>query len=289
MTSEPKAASAALTDAQIKHMVDRFLSWNLPAGFNPDGGILYKPLINAYTREPYPGPYGTNLFGAGEAEEMVRHMVEGMPATPSSPVPDASKAQTDETKAGELDGARPLPFDRETLGRMVREAWVRWAQTQPSPKPHWLLPYEELSEADKEADRQIGEAVARWTLVGDAARFAPTPSPDIAALRERAEKRLEEARNRLVFATGGSTITVSKKDLRADVQFYTDFVAALPSTGTVEGALAEALKKAEMIPFVSGRSATVKFAQQAHAIDLVNLLTDIRMAALSSPAPEVKL
>lgn len=52
---------------------------------------------------------------------------------------------------------------RDELGRIVREAWVRWARKQPSPKPSWLVPYDELSEADKEADRQIGEAVsAAW-------------------------------------------------------------------------------------------------------------------------------
>jgi hypothetical protein len=71
-----------------------------------------------------------------------------------------------------LDGNRPLPFDRDTLGRMVREAWVRWAETQSAPKPSWLVPYDELAEPDKEADRQIGEAVARWTLIGDSARAA---------------------------------------------------------------------------------------------------------------------
>ncbi|KKL95931.1 hypothetical protein LCGC14_1849720, partial [marine sediment metagenome] len=40
---------------------------------------------------------------------------------------------------------------------MVREAWVRWAKTQPTPKPSWLVSYDDLSEPDKEADRQIGE------------------------------------------------------------------------------------------------------------------------------------
>lgn len=68
------------------------------------------------------------------------------------------------------DGGRPLPYDRDTLGRMVREAWVRWAETQPNPKASWLLPYDELAEPDKEADRQIGEAVARFTLLGDSSR-----------------------------------------------------------------------------------------------------------------------
>ena len=82
------------------------------------------------------------------------------------------------------DGNRGLPFSREELGRMVREAWVRWAQTQPAPKASWLAPWEELNEPDKEADRQIGEAVARWVQVA-IAQFAGTtairalPSPPV--------------------------------------------------------------------------------------------------------------
>lgn len=52
------------------------------------------------------------------------------------------------------------PPDRDALGRLVREAWIRWAKTQPSPKQSWLVAYDQLQEHDKEADRQIGEAVA---------------------------------------------------------------------------------------------------------------------------------
>jgi hypothetical protein len=90
----------------------------------------------------------------------------------------ALNARVAELEAALLDGSRPLPIDRETLGRMVREAWVRWALTQPSPKPSWLVPYDALDEPDKEADRQIGESVARFTLIHDAGRAAlsqPTP------------------------------------------------------------------------------------------------------------------
>jgi len=46
--------------------------------------------------------------------------------------------------------------ERDRLGRLVRELWVSWAEQQPNPKPSWLAPYDELSEADKEADRVIG-------------------------------------------------------------------------------------------------------------------------------------
>lgn len=85
---------------------------------------------------------------------------------------DAARAEVERLSAILLDGARTLPFDREQGGRFVREAWVRWAKTQPNPKPSWLLPYDELSEPDKEADRIIGEALGRWTLLLDAARAA---------------------------------------------------------------------------------------------------------------------
>lgn len=65
-----------MTDDQIKYMVNRFLSWRLPRDFNPDGGISYKrpnyhPSVDAT-------PFGTNLFDANQADEMVRYMVEGL-------------------------------------------------------------------------------------------------------------------------------------------------------------------------------------------------------------------
>ena len=49
---------------------------------------------------------------------------------------------------------------RDYLGLVVRRAWITWATQQPNPKSDLLIPYDLLSEADKEGDRQIGEAVA---------------------------------------------------------------------------------------------------------------------------------
>ncbi len=46
---------------------------------------------------------------------------------------------------------------REILGKRVREVWVRWASQQANPKPSWLVPWEQLSEPEREVDRQIGE------------------------------------------------------------------------------------------------------------------------------------
>ena len=80
-----------MTNDQIKHMIDRFLGWRLPDNFNPDGGISFKKAINA-DRPSWPQnnePVGTNLLDATQAEEMVRYMVEGIPAAESAAIPPA--------------------------------------------------------------------------------------------------------------------------------------------------------------------------------------------------------
>lgn len=74
-----------LTEDQIKHMVQRFLNWKLPENFRPDAGISFTPEFNVewnakQGRPPQRHePVGTNLFGADQAEAMVRYMAEGMP------------------------------------------------------------------------------------------------------------------------------------------------------------------------------------------------------------------
>ena len=65
---------------QIKHMVDRFLMWPLPRNFTPDDGISYKRPNYAPN---VPGPSGTNLLDATQADAMIRHMVDGLPAVNS--------------------------------------------------------------------------------------------------------------------------------------------------------------------------------------------------------------
>jgi len=69
-----------MNEDHIKHMVDRFLSWKLPATFSPDAGISFKATYNEHTAHPMKHePSGTNLFTATQAEEMVRHMISGLP------------------------------------------------------------------------------------------------------------------------------------------------------------------------------------------------------------------
>lgn len=67
-----------MNEKQIRHMVDRFLAWNLPQNFNPDGGVSFDGGVSVAPRGSW--PTGTNLFDATQSEAMVRHMVEGLPA-----------------------------------------------------------------------------------------------------------------------------------------------------------------------------------------------------------------
>jgi hypothetical protein len=57
-----------------------------------------------------------------------------------------------------------LALTDDDLGTLVREAWVAWAKAQPDPKPSWLVPYHELPEPDRQADRHIGYTLKRYIL-----------------------------------------------------------------------------------------------------------------------------
>lgn len=83
-------------------------------------------------------------------------------------------------RAAALERTVTLRPDRETLGELVRKAWVEWARAQPHPKPSWLVPWGDLGEPDREADRQIGEAVARYVLLPPSPTTPHDPAPPVA-------------------------------------------------------------------------------------------------------------
>ena len=155
-----------------------------------------------------------------------------------------------------LDGGRPLPFDRDEGGRMVRETWVRWAQTQPTPKSSWLAPYDALSEEDKEADRQIAETIGRWTLLLDAAARS-IDAAEAASTIERLSA-IEQERDRLRTALidagraagGGVADTVSTDFL---MHVPAQVTARLGRTEQERDALREALKPLAALNLPKGR------------------------------------
>ena len=94
------------------------------------------------------------------------------------------------TEVSELCSESIGQADPDRGGRVVREAWVRWAQLQPDAKPSWLLPYDELSAAEKGVDRQIFEACAaevrrRFEQNQPAANVGQSQSPSAIAPTER--------------------------------------------------------------------------------------------------------
>lgn len=68
-----------MTNEQIDYMVNRFLSWKLPADFSPDGGVTFKQVSSPAPLRSMHWPVGTNLLTYAQAREMVRHMLEGLP------------------------------------------------------------------------------------------------------------------------------------------------------------------------------------------------------------------
>lgn len=91
-------------------------------------------------------------------------------------------------------------LDREFLGRQVRKVWVTWAYAQPVRKPHWLTPWEDLSENDREVDRRIGEHIADIAIATQKTRIDAQRTElkglndllDITSeLREAGEKKMD--------------------------------------------------------------------------------------------------
>lgn len=146
-----KDAAAALNAGQRAARGDSF---DVPAGwiaFEPDGE---KQRVFAI------GEYWEMDDGTISKEDTTAYDTEGLHQPyrrhdgPAS-IPVTKGAETNLERA-------PQPGDvnfRDWLGLLVRDAWIRWAKMQPNPKASWLVPYGDLPETDKEADRMIGEAI----------------------------------------------------------------------------------------------------------------------------------
>ena len=63
----PSRGASPATPIDIEHMVSQFLAWKLPKDFAPDAGISFN--------EGALWPSGTNLLHAGQARELIEHLL----------------------------------------------------------------------------------------------------------------------------------------------------------------------------------------------------------------------
>lgn len=96
--------------------------------------------------------------------------------------------------------ASPVLFDREHLARIVRAAWVRVVRALvDNPKETWTASYDETDDFQREADAQIGEAVAAYVLD----ELAVTPTSDAhTVLTHLCVCNVPDGTPRIVYADG---------------------------------------------------------------------------------------
>lgn len=96
-------------------MITRFLGWKLPLAFCPDAGVSFKPM-----EQPGCWPTGTNLLHAGQAREMLEHVLQPPPQPDSLRLLTFCVLVLDNgfTVTGESACASPENFDAE-LGRKI--------------------------------------------------------------------------------------------------------------------------------------------------------------------------
>jgi hypothetical protein len=100
-----------------------------------------------------------------------------------------------------LNGGRSLAYSKDQLARFAFEAAKRWSGQQPSPLKSEADQYEALSEGDRDFFGAIAEQIARWTLIGDAARFALIEEQrPLEKMFEELVRAVEFARRRLMTA-----------------------------------------------------------------------------------------
>jgi hypothetical protein len=103
-----------MNDDQIKHMVNRFLQWQLPKNFAPDAGISYTPPNYTGAARDNHRITGTNLFDATQADAMVRFMVDGMASPADDAIMEEARVESSKfyatectiEKASFMDGAK---------------------------------------------------------------------------------------------------------------------------------------------------------------------------------------
>ena len=113
------AGERDMKEEQIEYMTTRFLNWKLPEKFRPDAGVTFTPLsYQDYEKGQWLS--GTNLFDYTQAKMMVRHMLDGLPASDNTDLADA------------LARVKELEAENRTLTSQ-RNYWMNRAELEAKP------------------------------------------------------------------------------------------------------------------------------------------------------------
>jgi hypothetical protein len=129
----PQPSKAETAAPSMDAMVNRFLTWPVPASVYPDG------------TPGQPGRTGTNLLSAPEARQMLEHVVGIPPAAPVQPAPKNAGAAKmpcgavvsnvyDAYEAGKKAARLAVPLTDEQIEEAVRN-WHGTAFTDPEDEP----------------------------------------------------------------------------------------------------------------------------------------------------------
>ena len=87
-----KAEAAQPAQAVTDDMVNRFLGWQLPKDFHPDGGISFDGRKDDEWNKDKTWPIGTNLLTAYQARAMLEHVIGAAQPAQAEPRPDMADA-----------------------------------------------------------------------------------------------------------------------------------------------------------------------------------------------------
>lgn len=123
-----------MTDEQIEHMVQRFLQWRLPDPWHPDNGVSFKPPFPDEPMKSRHWPIGTNLFDHTQATEMVKRMIEGLPAARRLRQPATDAGPSDEEIVSEVARRLKSCTDTRDILRHAIEATRDTSWFKPAPE-----------------------------------------------------------------------------------------------------------------------------------------------------------
>lgn len=121
----------------IDQMVNRFLCWELPKDFAPDGGISFDGRKDDEWNKNKTWPVGTNLFTATQAKQMFEHVTveecaEGLQPHQQRVVTEKAELDAKATTLSNFIGCSPIfmTLDAAEQERLKEQNDVMWQYSE---------------------------------------------------------------------------------------------------------------------------------------------------------------